>query len=123
MSPQLLDTLRAAFSTDIIRKAALYLGEPETTVRKGLDTVLPLTLAGIVNKAETSGADSVMNLSGDARQQSQYANLAEHFVTGGLGVPAGAPSLIKSVFGDRFGAISNARSSSKPRRDPDPCGG
>ncbi len=108
MSSNLLDTLRTAYPTDIIRKAALYLGEPETTVRKGLDAVIPVALAGIVTKVETSGADAVMTLAGDARQQAQYGNPAEHFVTGGQGVPAGAPGLIKGLFGDRFGAISNA---------------
>ena len=36
----------------MLGKAASYLGGSEATVKSGLDTVIPVALAGIVQKAE-----------------------------------------------------------------------
>jgi outer membrane protein OmpA-like peptidoglycan-associated protein len=65
-----------------------------------------VTLAVLVNKTESTGADSVAVLAAEAYQQEPFGNLGEHFSA--EGVPAGAPNLIRSLFGDRFGAIANS---------------
>ena len=104
----LLDSVRAAFGGDVIRKASAYLGDPEVDVRRNLDVIIPVTLAAIVNKAETAGSDSVATLAADALALDRPASIADQFAPGGEGVPAGTPNLIRGVFAERFGAIANA---------------
>lgn len=108
MPQSLLDAVRAAFSGDVVHQAATFLGDPDNAVRRNLDTIIPVTLAVMVNKTESAGADSVAALATEAYQQEPFGNLAEHFSADGEGVPAGAPNLIRSLFGDRFGAIANS---------------
>ena len=103
----LLESVRAAFGGDAIRKASGFLGDPEVDVRRNLDTIIPVTLAAIVNKAETAGSDAVATLAADALPLDRYATVADRFAPGGE-VPAGASNLIKGVFAERFGAIANA---------------
>jgi hypothetical protein len=62
----LLESVRAAFSGDAIRKASGFLGDPEVDVRRNLDVIIPVTLAAIVNKAETAGSDAVATLAAEA---------------------------------------------------------
>lgn len=104
----LLDSVRAAFSGDVIRKASGFLGDPEVNVRRNLDAIIPVTLAAVVNKAETAGSDSVATLAAEALPLDRSPDLAEQFAPGGEGVPDGVSNLIRGVFGERFGAIANA---------------
>ena len=106
--PSLLESVRAAFGPEFVRRAAAYLGDPEVAVRKSLEAVIPVTLAGMVNKAEAAGADSISALAIDAVQEPRSVSLSEHFTTGTEAVPAEAHNLIRGLFGDRFGSITNA---------------
>lgn len=110
MASDLLSTVRSYFSNDLINKAASYLGETESSVRKGLDAVIPLSLAGVVQKAESS-PETLLNLAHEAEGSNLASDLANSFRTGGQGIPTGAPSLIGNIFGDKFGSIANAISS------------
>jgi outer membrane protein OmpA-like peptidoglycan-associated protein len=104
----LLESVRAAFGGDAIQKASGFLGDPEANVRRTLDVIIPVTLAAIVNKAETAGSGAVATLASEALPLDRYANIADQFVPGGESAPGGASSMIKGVFADRFGAIANA---------------
>lgn len=104
----LLDAIRAGFSPDVVRRASAFLGDPENSVRKSLDTIIPVTLAALVNRAESAGAESVVALTRDASRQERFGNLAEHFSAGSDGFPAGASSLVQGLFGERYGAVANA---------------
>ena len=109
MAPlSLLESVRAAFGASFVQNASAYLGDPENAVRRSLDEIIPVSLAAIINKAETETADSVAALATVALQQDRYSNPAAQFVSGGEGVPPGAPDLVKEIFGERFGAIANA---------------
>lgn len=110
MASDLLSTVRSYFNNDIISKAASYLGETESSVRKGLDAVIPLSLAGIVQKAESS-PETLLNLAHEAEGTNLANDLTNSFRTGGQGIPAGAPSLVGNIFGDKFGSIANTISS------------
>jgi outer membrane protein OmpA-like peptidoglycan-associated protein len=103
----LLDAVRAGFGSDTVRNASAFLGDPELSVRKSLDAIIPVTLAAMVNRAETGGAESLMALARDARED-RFENVAGHFAAGSDGFPAGASNLVQGLFGDRYGAVANA---------------
>lgn len=108
MSLDLLDILRTSFDSALARRAAGYLSESESTVQKGLDTVIPVALLGILNKIDSGDTSSLMALAKEAMHRTHFLDLREQFSEKGSGVPAGAPALLSGLFGERFGAIANA---------------
>jgi outer membrane protein OmpA-like peptidoglycan-associated protein len=111
MSFNFLDAVKGQFTNELLGKAASYLGESDATVQKGLDTVIPVALAGIVKKAEGGNTESLLNFAKQALDSGILNNLAGSFTSGGSGIPSIGPSLISGLFGDKFGAIANAVSS------------
>ena len=111
MSFSLINTVRSYFSDDMVGKAAQYLGENESMVRKGLDAVIPLSLAGMVQKSEGGNTESLLSLARTAFSSGILDNLAGTFSHQGGGIPSISPTLISGVFGDKFGAIANMISS------------
>ena len=108
MSWNFLDAVKGQFTNELIGKAASYLGESDAVVSKGLDAIIPTALAGIVNKAEHGDAGSLLNLAKSALDSGIMGNIAGTFSSAGGGVPSIGPSLISSLFGDKFGGIANA---------------
>ena len=108
MSFDLLDAVRGQFTRELVGKAASYLGESESMVSKGLDAVIPAALAGILKKAEDGDSGSLLSLAKSALDSGLLNNVAGMFSPGGGGVPSIGPSMISSIYGDRFGAIANA---------------
>jgi len=111
MSWNFLDAVKGQFTNELLGKAASYLGEADATVQKGLDTVIPVALAGIVKKAEGGNTESLLNFAKQALDSGILNNLVGSFTSGGSGIPSIGPSLISGLFGDKFGAIANAVSS------------
>jgi outer membrane protein OmpA-like peptidoglycan-associated protein len=108
MSWNFLGAVQSHFSHEIVSKAANYLGEPEATIKKGIDTVIPIALAGIVKKAEEGNAESLLNFAKQAADSGILSSLKDNFTQGGGGIPSGGPGLISALFGDEFGSIANA---------------
>ena len=111
MSWNFLDAVKGQFTNELLSKAASYLGESDATVQKGLDTVIPVALAGIVKKAEGGNTESLLNFAKQALDSGILNNLVGSFTSGGSGIPSVGPSLISGLFGDKFGGIANAVSS------------
>ncbi|MDI3322019.1 OmpA family protein [Pinibacter soli] len=111
MAFNLLDAVKSYLPGDIISKAAGYLGESENSVARGLDAAVPLSLAGIIQKAEAGGADTIFNFAKQAYNSGILQNFAGTFSHSGGGIPASAPGLLTGIFGNNFGGIANALSS------------
>jgi outer membrane protein OmpA-like peptidoglycan-associated protein len=108
MSWNFLDAVKGHFTNELIGKAASYLGESESNVSKGLESVIPAALAGIVNKAEAGDTNSLVSLAKTAFDSGILNNIAGTFSSAGGGVPSIGPTLISSLFGDKYGGIANA---------------
>jgi hypothetical protein len=106
MSFNLFESVKTFLSPDLISKAAGFLGESESAVQKGMDVAVPLSLAGIIDKA-SSGPESLLSLAREANKSGILSNLGNSFSQGGGGIPSIAPGLITSIFGDKFGRIAN----------------
>lgn len=111
MSLDLLGLVKGYFNDDMVSKAASFLGEDGSAVQKGLSAIIPASLAGIINQAETGNASSLLNLAKTAYDSGILNNLAGSFMQGGEGIPSIGPGLIKGIFGNNFGSVANAVSS------------
>jgi outer membrane protein OmpA-like peptidoglycan-associated protein len=111
MSLDLLGLVKGYFNNDMLNQASSFLGEDKSTLSKGLDAIIPASLSGIINQAESGNTNSLMNLAKTAYDSGILNNLSNSFTSGGGGVPSIGPSLISGLFGDKFGGIANAVSS------------
>jgi outer membrane protein OmpA-like peptidoglycan-associated protein len=111
MSFNLSDAVKGYFTNELIGQAAGYLGESDSVLKKGLDTVIPVSLAGLVNKAESGGTDALLTMARQAFDSGLLNNVGNMFSSSGGGVPSFGPSMISGLFGNKYGAIANAVSS------------
>jgi outer membrane protein OmpA-like peptidoglycan-associated protein len=111
MSWNLLDAVKGQFTNELLSKASSYLGESDAALQKGLDTVIPVALAGIAKKSEDGHTESLLSFAKQAFDSGILNNLAGTFSSSGGGVPSIGPALISGLFGDKYGAIANAVSS------------
>ena len=81
--PSLLETVKAAFSRELVRHVASRLGEAESGVSKAVGGIVPMVLCGLVNQAGSGASQAVFNLSRQAWLGTHY-NVST--VTGVLGV-------------------------------------
>ena len=79
----LLDTIKASFSRELVGHLAARLGEGVTGITKALDNIVPLVLGGIIQQANSGGAQSVFDLS---QQAYQASSTGLGSVTGLLGI-------------------------------------
>lgn len=109
MSFNFLDAVKNYFDGDMVSKAAGYLGESTGGIQKGLEAIIPVSLAGIINKAQSS-PESLMNFAKTAMDSGIASKLSSSFTAGGGGIPEAGPSILSSLFGDRVGTIANSLS-------------
>lgn len=109
MAFNILDAVKGFLTPDMIGKAASYLGESDSTISKAVTGLVPATLAGIINKAESpGGASSIFDLAQKALGSGILGNLGATFSKEGGGIPDFAPGLLSGIFGDKVGHIANA---------------
>lgn len=108
MTFNILDAVKGFLTPDMIGKAASYLGESDTSIGKAVGGLIPTALAGITQKAETGGADTVFDLATKTFDSGILGNLANTFTHEGGGIPESAPGLLSGIFGDKVGGIANA---------------
>ncbi len=107
MSFNLLDVVKGHFSSDIVSKAASFLGENESGVSKAMGGILPTVLSGLASKASTSeGAAEVASMAGDTHRSGLLGNIGSFFGGGDLLSKGG--DLIKGLFGGKLGGIVEA---------------
>ncbi len=111
MSINMINSLNSYFSDELVGKAAEFLGENESIIRKGLNAVIPVSLAGIVKKAESGNAESLLSLARTAFESGIIDNIADTFSSQGGGIPTISPALISGIFGNKFGTVANMISS------------
>lgn len=106
MSFNLLDVVKGHFNSDVISKAASFLGESEGGVSKAMGSILPTVLSGLADKAGTSnGAQEVANMASEAHNSGILGNIGSFF-SGGSMLSQGA-NLVKGLFGSKLGGIAD----------------
>jgi outer membrane protein OmpA-like peptidoglycan-associated protein len=106
MAFNLLDSVKGLFNRDLIAKASNMLGENESNVQKAVSGIVPTVLAGIMNKAASGDAGSVLSMAKDAAGSGVLSNSESFFGSGNL-FNKGA-DMLKSLFGGRVNEAVNA---------------
>ena len=120
MNFDFLDAVKGFFNNDLISKAASYLDESELGIKRALNAVIPVSIAGIINRAQSS-PELVFTSAKEVFNSGIINRIGDSFRPGGGGVPPLAPSLITSVLGDKFGSVANAVSDSTGLKNSSIC--
>jgi outer membrane protein OmpA-like peptidoglycan-associated protein len=112
MSFDLLSLVKGYFNNELVNQASSFLGEPTSLVQKGLDAAIPVSIAGMINKAETGNTASLITMAKDAYESGILGTLANNFTSGGGGIPEIGPGILTGLFGNKFGAVANLISGS-----------
>lgn len=107
MASNILDAARSFISSDLISKAAGFLGESESSLSKALAGIIPASLIGITRKAESGGAETILDYARQELNSGILSNPASVFMRGGGGIPTGVPAMLSNLFGDKVGGLAN----------------
>ena len=91
----LLDSIKTSFSHPLVGHLAARLGEGVTGINKALDNIVPLVLGGIIQKANSGGAQSVFDVS---QQAYRAASTSLGSITGLLGIIGRGTATFESVW-------------------------
>lgn len=108
MAFNFISVIQRYLPADVISQAADYYGEQPAAVQKGVDAVIPLSLAGILQQADTGHMASLLDFSNKAFNSGILQNITATFTQAGGGIPASSPGLLSDVFGNKTGAVANA---------------
>jgi outer membrane protein OmpA-like peptidoglycan-associated protein len=108
MAFNILDAVKGFITPDIIARAASYLRESDSSVSRAVSGLVPAALAGITQRAESGGADTVFQLAQAARNSGILDQMGNVFSSTGGGIPESAPQWLNGIFGDKVGAIANS---------------
>jgi outer membrane protein OmpA-like peptidoglycan-associated protein len=108
MSFNLLDAVKGQFNSDLITKAASFLGESESGISKAISGIIPAVVSSLVSKTSSgsSGAAEVLNLARETNNSSLFDNLSG--LLGNMTLLNKGTSLFKSLFGDKTSGVINA---------------
>ncbi len=110
MSFNIFDAVKGHFGSELIGKAASFLGESESGIGKAIGGILPTVLSGLNSKAGTSeGANEVMNMASSAHSSGILGNIGSFF--GGGDMLSKGAGLLTSLFGGKLGGIVDTISS------------
>ena len=106
MSFNLLDVVKSHFSSDLITKAASFLGETEGGVSKAIGGILPTVLSGLTHQTSTSqGASEVAQMAKESHNSGILGNLSSFF--GGGDLLSKGTELVKGLFGSKLSGITD----------------
>ena len=110
MSFNLIDSIKSLLPDDLLSKAAGMLGENPGNVRQAINGIIPSILTGVLHKAGSGDAHSILNLAVDAAKNGIPENLGSLIGSGEVLASKGA-DILKSLFGDKVSGLTNAISS------------
>jgi outer membrane protein OmpA-like peptidoglycan-associated protein len=107
MSFNLLEIVKGHFNSDLVSKAASFLGENESSVTKALSGIIPAIAGTVASKASSgaAGANEILNAAKDSHSSGIFSNLSGLLSNGDL-LNKGAGVLTK-LFGDKANGIIN----------------
>lgn len=111
MSINLLDLVKSQMGSDLIGKAASFLGESEASTGKAVNAALPALLGGMISKSSSSeGASALMGfLNQGENDGSIFSKLGGLLEGGSISSLLGSGSgILQMLLGDKLGAIASA---------------
>jgi len=109
MAFDLLDSVKGFITPDLIERASSFLRESNEGVSRAIGGAVPTVLSGLINKAESGGAATLLSNAKEVASNNILGSLGSLF-SGSSTLPSGVGSL-SNLFGDKAGAMTNALSS------------
>jgi outer membrane protein OmpA-like peptidoglycan-associated protein len=107
MSFNLVDSIKSLLPADLLNKAAGMLGESPGNVQQAVSGIIPSVLVGVMNKAGSGDAHSVINMAVDAAKNAIPENLGS-LIGSGEGLAAKGADILKNLFGDKLSGLTDA---------------
>jgi OmpA-OmpF porin, OOP family len=105
MQVNLLDTIKSQIGSDLIEKAANFVGEDSSVTKKALDIVLPSLLGGIINQSsEPNSSASLLNKFTESGHDGSIFDTIGNLLGGGSatqGLLDSGESIVKNLFGNK----------------------
>lgn len=112
MSFDLLESAKSIFNSNVVSQASSQLGESEGGIQKALSGIVPVVLAGLLNKAGSGGdAGGLLNMIKGVAGDANPSAVAGALQSGGGGLLAKGGDLLRSLFGDKVSSITGMLSS------------
>lgn len=105
MSFNLIDSVRGLLGADLVPNASARLHEDETSVQRAMSGIVPAVLSGIINKANSGNAGSVLAMAKDTANSGMLSGLSGFF--GNNSLLEKGTDLLKSIFGSRMNDVVN----------------
>jgi OmpA-OmpF porin, OOP family len=105
MQVNLLDTIKSQIGSDLIEKAANFVGEDSSVTKKALDIVLPSLLGGIINQSsEPNSSASLLSKFTEGGHDGSIFDTIGNLLGGGSatqGLLDSGESIVKNLFGNK----------------------
>src|SRR5215213_3300805 len=100
MALNLLDSVRGLLSGDVISRASTTLNEDETRVQHAMSGIVPSVLTGILNKAGSGNAGSILSMAKDTANSNMLSGIGNFLGNNSL-LDRGS-DLLRGIFGNRL---------------------
>lgn len=105
MSFNLIDSVRGLLGGDLIPRASATLNEDETRVQNAMSGIVPSVLAGILHKAGSGHAGSILSTAKDTANSNIVSGISNFLGNNSL-LERGA-DLLRGIFGNRTNEVIN----------------
>ncbi|OQP66356.1 hypothetical protein A3860_12710 [Niastella vici] len=105
MELNLIDSVKSLLSGDLISKASTSLNEDETRVQNAVSGIVPSVLSGILNKAGSGNAGSILSMAKDTANSGMLSGIGNFLGNNSL-LERGS-DLLKGIFGNRLNDVIN----------------
>ena len=105
MALNLLDSVRGLLSGDLISRASNTLNEDETRVQNAMSGIVPSVLTGILNKAGSGNAGSILSMAKDTANSGMLSGIG-NFLSNNSLLDRGN-DLLRGIFGNRLNEVIN----------------
>jgi len=105
MALNLLDSVKGLLSGDLISRASTTLNEDETRVQNAMSGIVPSVLLGIINKAGSGNAGSILSMAKDTANSGMLSGIGNFLGNNSL-LDRGS-DLLRGIFGNRLNDVIN----------------
>lgn len=110
MALNLFELAKQYLDSNIVSKAASFLGESETSVRKGIDAALPTSMLGMSQQVDKGHSDAIFGMAQEASNSGILNNFGSNFASSGGVAPAASTGWLNNIFGSNLSGVTSALS-------------
>jgi OmpA-OmpF porin, OOP family len=110
MAVNLIEHVKDYLTSDVIQKAASYIGESDSTTQRAMGSIVPTVIGALANQASTpSGAQQLRGMLDAGKYDGSVLTSLSSLFSGGAttqNAMAGGRSVLEALFGDKATSVS-----------------